>query len=85
VTLRTAFKAWCPFVDPPSGRWREEEGKDRGRGMAERQGAEHQLTNREQNHITTLDQWTPRHTDTTDGHRQDVNSLLRNKKEQKNP
>lgn len=53
--------------------------------MTERRGAKHQLTNREQNHITTLDQWTPRHSDKTDGHKQDTKSLLRNKTKQRNP
>lgn len=73
---------WTPLGQVGRG---GEEGKGTRRGTTEQWGAEHQLTNREQNHITTLNQWTPRHSDKTDGHRQDVRSLLRNKKRAKNP
>lgn len=83
VTLRMSFKAWCLFVDLPLGRQGEKEGKGREIGTTEQLGAEHQLTNREQNHITTLDQWTPRHSDKTDGHRQDIRQLLRKTREKK--
>lgn len=77
------IQSLVPLCGPPSGGWGREEGKGRGWGMTERRGAEHQLTNREQNHITTLDQWTPRHSDKTDGHKQDAKSLLRNLKKSK--
>lgn len=85
MPLTASFKACCPFVDPhlrKVGR----EGGEREAGEGWQSSGE--LTNREQNHITTLDQWTPRHTDKTDGHRQDIRLLLRNKfkkKKSKNP
>lgn len=79
------IQSLMPLCGPLSGRWGRKEGKGRGWGMTERRGAKHQLTNREQNHITTLDQWTPTHSDKTDGYKQDTKSLLRNKKKQINP
>lgn len=82
---QNVIQSLVPLCGPSWGRWGGEVGEGRGRGATERWGAERQLTNREQNHITTLDQWTPRHTDKTDGHRRDIRSLLRNKKRAKKP